>query len=146
MLKLEVSHFIQAGHQLPDSIDLVTKACHNYHGHTYGIQVSMYSEKANRHGMVVDFKGIKMLLDNYDHTYIFTAGNKAHMAVAKAMQKDNPNQRFIWLPNEPTAENIAQSMLNVLQMAYPDVEDITVRLCEGYKGVDNTSWVIAHDE
>jgi 6-pyruvoyl-tetrahydropterin synthase len=106
----------------------------------------MFSERANRHGMVVDFKGVKNLLDMYDHTFIFTAGNKAHIAVSKAMLKDNSKQVFIWLSDEPTAENIAQHMLAVLKMAYPDIEDISIRLCEGYKGEENTSWVVAHDE
>lgn len=147
MLKLEVRGFISAGHQLPLTEHLVTKECHHYHGHTYGIIATFYAPKPERAGMVVDFKAIKDLMNNNgDHGYFFTKGNPDHEEMAALMIKHVPDQPITWLEKEATAENIAEHLRKEINAKYPDLQDVKIELCEGYKGQEGTSWVVSYEE
>ena len=51
--------------------------CHNLHGHTYKLQVTLEGEVEDETGMVVDFQTldqyIRSVIDSYDHAIIFSS-------------------------------------------------------------------------
>jgi len=120
-MKMQVKHFFDASHQLPDSEDLVTKACARLHGHTYAVIVEVEADN-DKHGMIIDFKAVKSVIDDdLDHRHI--------------------NETFdrLGFNHEPTAENIAKFISQRLEEKL-DLR-CTVTLAEGYKGADRASWV-----
>lgn len=115
-MKIEVTRFFEAAHQLPDSSELITKACSRLHGHTYCVKVSAEGEKTEA-GFVLDFSAIKQIVDQYDHRLL---------------------NDLIELPT--TAENLATIIKGQIEEAYPFLSSVIIRLCEGYKG-EQSSWV-----
>lgn len=123
---IEVQHYFDAAHQLPDTEWLVTKACARLHGHTYAVKITAEAEKLNGAGMVIDFKAIKEAVDVLDHRYINDVFEKYGVDVA------------------PTAENIAVFILN--QVEKLGVKVTKVAVCEGYKGAERASWAVYQPE
>ena len=124
MNKIEVRHFFDAAHQLKDSSELVTKACAQLHGHTYGVIVEVAVDELNRAGMVIDFKAIKQVIDRLDHKYI------------------NDVFRGLDIKLEPSAENIAIVIYDWVEQLDPRLRVLAVKVCEGYKGLERASWAI----
>jgi len=122
MHKITVKHFFDAAHDLPNSEYLVTKECSRLHGHTYAVEVICGSENLQG-GMVVDFKGIKNIIDILDHRYVNTVFREQNFEC------------------ETTAENIARFLFYKIQKSYPDLHIFSVAVCEGYKGAEKASWV-----
>lgn len=125
-MKLQLNHFIHAAHQLPDSEDLVTKECARLHGHTYLVKVEIESPALDnkRSGMIVDFKAIKNIINILDHRFINDVFKEYNF-------------------NEPTtAENIAKFIKMKIggDLSFY-FSDITVGVCEGYKGEESSCWV-----
>ncbi len=121
-MKLQVSDFFHASHQLPDSEHLVTKVCTRLHGHTYLVKVEIESTDVLRGGMVVDFKAVKDIIQLFDHRHV------------NDVFKENG------LNGEATAENVALFIKNKIEtkLGFSEVE---VAVCEGYKGEELSSWV-----
>lgn len=125
MHKLQLTHFFDAAHQLPDSQHLVTKKCANLHGHTYAVIVKAFGSNSQG-GMVVDFKGIKEIIDELDHVFI------------NDVFKNHVN----WAETPSTAENIAIFLYERIQEEYGKyLEQCIVSVDEGYKGVERANWV-----
>ena len=120
-MKMTVKHFFDAAHQLVDSDELLTKGCARLHGHTYAVIVD-FDGKPTKSGMIVDFKAIKNIIDELDHQFI------------------NDIFKAKGLNHQPTAENIAMYLAGQL-VAQLHFSNITVSVCEGYKGVERSSWV-----
>jgi 6-pyruvoyltetrahydropterin/6-carboxytetrahydropterin synthase len=119
-MKLIVKHFFDASHQLEDTPDLVSKGCARLHGHTYAVHVEVLGDPL-RAGMVIDFKAIKQAIDVLDHQHI--------------------NSVFLerGVKDQPTAENIARFIYREVEALGLTVDSIGV--CEGYKGLERSSWV-----
>lgn len=76
MITLTKEYGFEACHNLPHYIG----ACHNLHGHSYVIQVTVtgnvITDKSNsKCGMIIDFKDLKVIVketvvDKYDHSYL----------------------------------------------------------------------------
>jgi 6-pyruvoyltetrahydropterin/6-carboxytetrahydropterin synthase len=119
---MEIRHFIDISHQLADTPQLVTKACHNLHGHTMYFKVGLESDVLQENGMVVDFKAIKNVIDILDHRHV-----------------NNVFKEFKF-NKEATSENIAnfvyQRIIDELNLV-----PTYVSVCEGYKGDERASWV-----
>ena len=64
---IEIEKQIEVAHQLDDTKWLLTKACHNFHGHGYKIKVKAVFHRLVENGMACDFKVIKNVLEKYDH-------------------------------------------------------------------------------
>lgn len=126
MYKLEIKRFFDAAHQLTDSPELVTKACARLHGHTYLVKVEIEGDKNPKSGMVADFKGIKDIIDIFDHRFINDV----------FAERDHFQQT--------TAENISWFIYNEICRKYGSfgIGKIKVSVCEGYKGLENASWSI----
>lgn len=63
MLKLVINTHFDAAHHLPNYVG----ACHNLHGHRWGVRVIMYGEINPDTGMVMDFKVVKEIINTLDH-------------------------------------------------------------------------------
>ena len=120
MFMLTIQRFFEAAHRLPDSEFLTTKKCINLHGHTYHVVVDLQGFN-DKMGMVVDFGLVKEVIDKYDHQFL--------------------NDLFGEIPT--TAENITFQIYKDLVKAVPNgVEIRRVKVAEGYKGPENTSYVV----
>lgn len=127
---LTIPIFFDAAHQLSDSKDLLTKKCAQLHGHTYHAIISIHAPDNARHGMVVDFKKIKDCVnDKLDHRFV----------------NDVFTHEYKKIPPEATAENIALYIKEITQkLLRGDAisAKVSVQLAEGYKGTENTSYVV----
>ena len=122
-MEIEVRHFFDASHQLPDSEHLVTKACARLHGHTYAVVVTA-DTRTLEGGMVVDFKAIKNAIDVLDHWHI----NEVFKLYPR------------WEHCEPTSENIAKFIHAQIESDCPRLQHVKVAVCEGYKGPERANW------
>lgn len=120
-MKLEVKHFFDAAHQLPDTEFLITKGCARLHGHTYKAIVS-FEGKELQGGMLIDFKGIKNIIDELDHQFV----------------NNIFKEKFNSLPS--TSENITRFIHWSILTKYPLIENLCVSVCEGYKGEDRACY------
>lgn len=70
MYILTVEDYISAAHQLVG----YQGKCENIHGHNWKVEISVYGEKLNDVGLLIDFhdlkKMIKEVLDEFDHTQL----------------------------------------------------------------------------
>lgn len=128
---ITIRHFFDAAHKLKDSPELMAKACANLHGHTYAVIVILSVRGAElTGGMVVDFKKIKNIINTLDHQYINEVFEKEEFA------------------EEPTAENIARFLFEKIMdeiksnEATQEVIPLRVSIAEGYKGENNSCWVV----
>lgn len=134
-MKLEIKHFFDAAHQLPDTEYLITKGCANLHGHTYYVIVNCEG-KDLKGGMVIDFKAIKTLIDTFDHTAILQDTNP----LVEFLSTHRPEQKVVVLKEPPTSENISKEIHRMISEQYPFLDKVEVAVCEGYKGVDRANW------
>lgn len=121
MNTLEVTHYFDAAHKLPDGNGLESKACARLHGHTYAVKVQLKTKKLNDVGMVVDFKAIKRVIDRLDHNYI------------------NDIFEDYGFNYSPTAENTARFITEQLESEL-GVKVLSCSVCEGYKGPERGGW------
>jgi len=86
--------------------------CKMLHGHRYALEVTFESAKLDKLGRVIDFGTVREVLgkwidDNFDHNVIL---NKADKKLGDEISKIT-KQKIYYLPNNPTAENIADYLL-----------------------------------
>lgn len=132
---IELEHYFQAAHHLPDSDSLTTKKCLNLHGHTYAVRVFIEAEETVN-GFVVDFGTIKQTVDQLDHATIvyekdFDLLNYLSLS----------NSKMAKIPYVPTAENIAHWIYDLLYDTLPaNAYPKEVWVCEGTLP-GKTAWV-----
>lgn len=88
--------------------------CATLHGHRYKIQVVATAEQLDSIGRVIDFSVIKEKLgtwldENWDHTAIFCRADEKTREGFKMMEG---KKCAYLLDNNPTAENMADYLLN----------------------------------
>lgn len=125
-MKMQLTHFFDASHQLQDSPDLHTKKCADLHGHTYKVIVEIEGNN-DRHGMMIDFGKIKETINILDHRHINDVFKEHHNDVPA------------------TAENIALFIkAKVCDVMRPIVSAaVTVKVAEGFKGDEASNWIVA---
>lgn len=121
-------HDISCGHRVVDH----EGKCQFLHGHNY--RVHFTCEAANPEwgrvdtvGRVVDFSVIKSKLcmwleDNWDHKFLAYTQDPLMVDLLNSIQRttgDSPSTRrfedsIVWVPFNPTAENIASHLLEVV--------------------------------
>ena len=89
--------------------------CKYLHGHRYKIIISFASENLDKLGRVIDFGSVKSILgewidNNWDHNAILWKEDKLLGSNIASVT----NQKIYYLDNNPTAENMAQYLLNVI--------------------------------
>lgn len=107
--------------------DLGDKVFPILHGHNYFVNISLYSNKLDENGMILDFKQLKKIihneLDQYDHSVILTPDNPLCKAYIKNFKENNidveRSRLFIWDEN-PTAEYMAYYWYQVFKQKFID--------------------------
>lgn len=126
MFQVTVKRFFDSAHQLKDSENLITKKCANLHGHTYLAVVNLHAISNDFDGMVMDFSGIKAVIDKLDHQFI-----------------NNIFEKDIDFHDKPTtAENIALWIWQEVMKDFGSrITKLTVSIYEGWKGEENSNFV-----
>ena len=86
--------------------------CKNLHGHRYVVEVTAEAPELDDLGRVIDFGVLKAKLgtwldDNWDHTTVLWDEDKELGEAIAAVT----SQKIYYLPNNPTAENMAKYLL-----------------------------------
>lgn len=110
MIIAERYHDISCGHRVVGH----EGKCRYLHGHNYRIHFTVASEKLDDVGRVLDFSVIKEKLcfwleENYDHKFLIWEKDE----LLQALQKITPDSLVV-VPFNPTAENIAQHLVEVI--------------------------------
>ena len=89
--------------------------CRHLHGHNYVAFITAEAEELDSVGRVIDFSVLKELVGgwidrNWDHGCVLWAGDTEALLAVKACQ---PSKIFE-LPNNPTAENMADFLLLIV--------------------------------
>lgn len=109
--------------------------CHNLHGHTYKLQVTLKGVVDGETGMVMDFQTlnqyIRSVIDSYDHAIIFSS---------EKYRKEPENELLHWAKkfgmdyvicrNKCTAENIATDICYDIQHLVGEFYKVTCKLWE----------------
>lgn len=116
MSKVNISRRIQfcAGHRLYQH----ESKCRNLHGHNYVVHVHAQANKLDHLGRVIDFSILKDKIggwidDNWDHGFIYCEQDDICRKVFKNIQMFMEMKIFV-LPCNPTAENMAEYLLNTV--------------------------------
>jgi 6-pyruvoyltetrahydropterin/6-carboxytetrahydropterin synthase len=108
--------------------------CRMLHGHRYVVEASFCAKKLDDVGRVIDFGVIREVLgswidEHFDHNTILSiADKKLGEEISKSTQ-----QKIYYLPNNPTAENIAKHLLEEICpkiFSDFDVECVAIKLYE----------------
>lgn len=108
--------------------------CRDLHGHRYAVEATFTGRELDALGRVVDFGVVKEVLGgwidtNWDHATILHEKDKALGESIAAVT----GQKIYYLPQNPTAENLADYLLNELcprLFAGKDVRCTRIRLYE----------------
>jgi len=92
-----------------------TKRCQGIHGHSYKIEVFIKNNSLDETGMVIDFKKLKeqlnSFIDAFDHSLIISDIDKP---LLEANRKYELNNRYMVVPYNPTAENMAKHIFQYI--------------------------------
>lgn len=89
--------------------------CQNLHGHNYAVEVFVTGQQQDSVGRILDFKKLKeackgWLDTNWDHAFILWDQDENALA---AIRQSEPH-RIYELPYNPTAENMAKYLLEIV--------------------------------
>lgn len=101
-----------AGHRLRGH----ESKCRHLHGHRYVVEATFVAKELDEIGRTIDFGVVKEMLgswidENWDHGLLLHEDDKELGDVICDML---PYQRIYYLPCNPTAENIARYLLDVV--------------------------------
>lgn len=104
-------HDISCGHRVVGH----EGKCRFLHGHNYRVHFTCVAEKLDAVGRVIDFGDVKSRLcmwleDNWDHKFLAWDCDDEMQAVQTLMFEDS----IVFVPFNPTAENIAEHLVNVI--------------------------------
>jgi 6-pyruvoyltetrahydropterin/6-carboxytetrahydropterin synthase len=108
--------------------------CRMLHGHRYAVEASFCAKQLDDVGRVIDFGVIREVLgswidEHFDHNTILSISDKK---LGEEISK-NTQQKIYYLPNNPSAENIAKHLLdNICPQIFinHDVECVAIKLYE----------------
>lgn len=109
--------------------------CHNLHGHTYKLQVTLEGEVEDETGMVVDFqvldRYIRSVIDSYDHAIIFSSEKYREESENELLQwVEEFDMDYIICRSKCTAENIASDICYDIQHLVGEHYKVTCKLWE----------------
>ncbi len=89
--------------------------CEHFHGHNYTADFFVTGESQDEVGRVMDFSDLKVrckgwIDEHWDHSFLVSHEDSNAIEVLKAVK---PSRLFI-MPYNPTAENMARSLLEVV--------------------------------
>lgn len=103
-----------------------TEACQKIHGHNYKVEVVIECASGlNKDGMVIDFGKIKAIFEPYialwDHKLIlrseYTEPDEEQLEKIRTMEKNGT----FFLPVNPTAENMAKLLYDIMHEQLKDI-------------------------
>ena len=129
-------HDISAGHRVVGH----ENKCRHLHGHNYRIHFHCEAERLDSLGRVVDFGVIKQKLcqwleDNFDHKFLAYEHDDVINTLCDAAETSTTDdmklftESVVKVPFNPTAENIAQYLVEVIAPNQLAGTGITVTKC-----------------
>lgn len=114
-------HDICAGHRVHGH----ESKCQHLHGHNYRITFTCEAEELDELGRVIDFSEIKSRLcmwleDNWDHKFLAWENDSLMKQISDAVYHwdgdvfKGLHMSIVWVPFNPTAENMAQHLVEVI--------------------------------
>lgn len=116
-------HDISCGHRVHGH----ESKCAYLHGHNYRIHFTIEADQLDSVGRVLDFSAIKSKLcmwleEHWDHKFLAWSGDTFMAALMEVSGTFQPNlaahtmfyDSIVWVPFNPTAENMAQALLEVI--------------------------------
>jgi 6-pyruvoyltetrahydropterin/6-carboxytetrahydropterin synthase len=120
--------------------------CKNIHGHSYKLHVTVSGVPSSEtgseeEGMVIDFGNLKKIVNvrimkEFDHSLVLQEEWKN-----KVDWNNLPGQRIVFLPVEPTCENLLLLFVQRLKESLIDHKLVAARLQE-----TDTSWAEWHEQ
>lgn len=127
----------ELAHRLVDSY---SKKCQSFHGHSYTAEVTLEGTSLDDTGMLMDFGEVKdkfaHVIDGWDHSLMLWKADPTHDRMLDI--SNEINGRFISVNYNPTAENMAYHMYQILWDAGLPIKQVLVR-------ETLTGWAIADD-
>lgn len=119
--KIERYHDICAGHRVHGH----ESKCQHLHGHNYRITFTCEAEELDELGRVIDFSEVKARLcmwleDNWDHKFLAWEQDTLMKQIVDAAYNGSKeafeglNLSIVWVPFNPTAEHMAQYLVEVV--------------------------------
>jgi len=101
-------------------ISSYSKECQNIHGHSYVFEVELECKELNDEGMVLDFKKLKSYIENifnsWDHSLMLCKDDPFFTYLKNGINENKiPDTKIIVVPFNPTAENMAQYLFNLIE-------------------------------
>lgn len=153
MMRTEITaeryHDVSFGHRVAGH----ENKCAHLHGHNYRIHFTCAALSLDAVGRVLDFSVMKAKLctfleDEWDHRMLIWNGDRTVRAIQDKVERDLVSEigvfppstlllnSIVWVPFNPTAENIADYLLRVVgpeRLKGTDVELVRVRVDETRK-------------
>lgn len=126
MITAERYHDISCGHRVVGH----EGKCRFLHGHNYRIHFTVEAKELDNVGRVVDFSVIKSVLcawleDNFDHKFLIWNEDP----LLDALQEVS-SESLVIVPFNPTAENIAKYLVNVVAPQCFNTDDVQLIRCK----------------
>ena len=130
----------ELAHRLVDSY---SKKCQSFHGHSYTAEVTLAGKKLDATGMLMDFGEVKdkfaHVIDGWDHSLMLWKADPTHDRMLDI--SNEINARFISVNYNPTAENMAYHMFQMLQDEALPIKRVLVReTLTGWAVADNRGY------
>lgn len=124
-------HDISCGHRVVGH----EGKCHLLHGHNYRVHFTCQATELDPIGRVMDFSVIKARLcmwleDRWDHRFIAWEQDPLLKAIENMAYSEDAHamitNSIVWVPFNPTAENLAAHLLNIVGPARLDGTGVTL--------------------
>ena len=125
-ISVERYHDISCGHRVSGH----ESKCSHLHGHNYRIHFKVEAPQLDNIGRVLDFSVIKEKLcmwleDNWDHKFLLWEHDELHSVLKRLVPYD-----IVTVDFNPTAENIAVVIYELLRAKINSTLDLKIRLYE----------------
>lgn len=109
--------------EMAHALNCYDGACRNIHGHSYHLDITVIGKPINvlehpKEGMVIDFKDIKQIVNQYiisklDHAIMLREDDKLSEIMAQ-IESTGIHTKIIWTKYQPTCENMIVDIVNTL--------------------------------
>ena len=123
MYSIKIESYFSSAHFLRD----YRGKCEELHGHNWKVEVNVEAKKLDKAGMVLDFKDLKMklneILEKLDHKCL---NHLAYFKKVNPVRKKTGKKAILSNGVNPTSENIAQYIYNSLKSEVKSLKLVTV--------------------